>query len=216
MLGLAQQPCQLGVFLNTPTQKHGTERLPAKVLRIKNRMLDKAELNALIGDPHAWDMLYAEEPGKPAQPFWAGKLAAFALATKKFKACGIKLKFGLKPFEIEFAEATVKSVQLECNVGGLTAMSFTIVCLKSNIQGDLVKLDDHLDLSADIAVVLGDPEDDDDGDEEQDELDLGHPTEIATASEAEPEEPLTEGQAEIAAPRRGRRPRSVPAGDALN
>lgn len=214
MLDFEQQPCQLGVFLNTPTQKHGTERLPAKVLRIKNRMLRKAELNALIGDPHAWDMLYAEEPGKPAQPFWIGKLAAFALATKKFVHCAIKLKFGLKPFAVEFVEAMVKSVQLECHVGGLTAMSFTIVCLKSNIQGDLVKLDDHLDLSADIAVTLGDPDDDDDGDEGQDELDLGHPLEVSPTSEMQEE--LTQGQTEILPTKRGRRPRSVPAGDALN
>jgi hypothetical protein len=171
MLNLDNRPCKLGVYLNTPTQKHGEERVPAKVLGIKNILLSKTELNDLLGDPHAWDALYIEHKGKPAEPIFADKLGPLSVVGK-FKGSTVNLSFGLKPYEIDFEEATCKSLKLQRQAGGLTALSLTIVCLKSNIAWELARLDEHLDSSAHIAVELGEPEDDDAEEEDQDELDL--------------------------------------------
>lgn len=227
---LDSRPCKLGVYLNTPTQRHGDDRVPAKVLGIKNILLEKAELNALLDDKHAWDALYVERKGKPAMPIFADKLGPL-LVLGKFKNSSITLTFGLKPYEIAFAEATCKTLKLERTEGGLTALSLTLVCLKSNIAGELARLDEHLDGSADILLKLGDPEDDDAGDEddeaEQQGLDLDH-TRSASATKRETdqqrEERIGQAQAEALAKstpingskRRSRAAKSTPTGDAVN
>jgi hypothetical protein len=75
-LTFESKPATLGVSLATPTQKHGEDRVPAKAIRIKGMMLDKAEFIQLcerIGvehSEHAWDQLFNERKGKPAEPFW--------------------------------------------------------------------------------------------------------------------------------------------------
>lgn len=69
MLNLDSRPATLGVSLGTPTEKHGDERVPAKNIRVKNVLLSKDELNDLLGDKHAWDMLYVEKKGKGPEQF---------------------------------------------------------------------------------------------------------------------------------------------------
>lgn len=185
MLQLDSRPCRLGVYLNTPTQKHGDERVPAKVLGIKNILLTKAELNELLDDKHAWDALYVEHKSKPAEPIFADKLGALRMLGK-FKESGVSLSFGLKPYEIEFGDCTLKSLTLDRQEGGLTALSLTLVCLKSNITGDLARLDEHLDSSANIELSLGEVQDEDaEDDEEADQqgLDLTPGAKIGGAAE---------------------------------
>jgi hypothetical protein len=227
---LDSRPCKLGVYLNTPTQKNGDERVPAKVLGIKNILLTKDELNELLDDKHAWDALYVERKGKPAMPIFADKLGPL-IVLGKFKGSTVNLSFGLRPYEIAFTEATCKSLKLERTEGGLTALSFTVVCLKSNVGGELARLDEHLDGNADIVLRLGDPEDDDADDEDEDAkqegLDLDH-TRSASASKRETdkqrEERIGQHQADALAKstpvngkqRRGRAPKITPTGDSVN
>jgi hypothetical protein len=167
MLHLDNRPCKLGVYLNTPTQKHGEDRVPAKVLGIKNILLNKDELGELLEDSHAWDSFYVEHPGKPAQPIFADKLGPLPVRGK-FKGSAVKLSFGLKPYEVTFAQATCQSLKLERQEGGLTALSLTLVCLKSDVAGELARLDEHLDSSAHIVLEFGDPDDEEEGDEDED------------------------------------------------
>jgi len=173
---LDDKHCDLGIYLNGPTQKHGDERLPAKVIGVKNVPLGKDELNDFFGDKHAWDMLYVESKGKPAIDFWKDKLGKLPLAISKFKGSNVALKFGLKPYEVTFADCTVKSCEIERTEGGVTMLSFTVVGLKSNISGDLARLDEYLSKNANVCVDFGDPADEgEDGDEDSDpELDLDH------------------------------------------
>lgn len=165
--------CDLGVYLNTPTQKHGDERVPAKVIGVSGIPLGKEELNEFTGNPHAWDMLYVDTPGKPAVDFWQDIIGDMPLAVAKFKNSCVTLKFGMKPHEVCFDDCTVKSCKLKRTTGGVTLLSFTVVGLKSNITGDLAKLDEFLDTSGTVSVAFGDPEDEDDEDDEQ-ELNLDH------------------------------------------
>jgi len=173
---LDDKHCELGIYLNTPTQKHGDERLPAKVIGVAGVPLSKEELNAFFGNPHAWDMLYVDTPGKPAADFWADNLGPMSLAVGKFKGSCVTLKFGLKPHEVCFDDCTVKSCKITRTAGGVTMLAFTVVGLKSNISGDLAKLDEFLDTSANVSIAFGDPadEDDEESDDDQDELDLDH------------------------------------------
>jgi hypothetical protein len=170
---LESKPCKLGVYINTPTQKHGDERVPAKVLGVKDLLLTKEEFNELMDDKHAWEMLYVEAKGKAAEPFWQNKFAEFHHAVAKFIDSEVTLTFGLKPYRVDFASATIKSVKLDPQTGGLVAMSFTIVCLKSNISGHLSNLDEHLNSSANVTVKFGNPANEEtEDDEDQPELNL--------------------------------------------
>ena len=174
---LDDKHCDLGVALGTPTQKHGDERLPAKVLGFSGVPMGKDEVNEFFGDKHAWDMLYVEAKGKPAKDFWLDKLAIeIPLAVKKFKSCIVVLKFGVS-CEVTFSDCTIKTCRIRRTEGGITLLSFTLVCLKSHIRGDLARLDEFLSQSANVSIEFGDPADEDedeDSDEDQDELDLDH------------------------------------------
>jgi hypothetical protein len=192
LLSLDSRPCTLGVYLNTPTQKHGDERVPAKVISIKNILLDKDQLNELLGDRHAWDALYVEHKGKPAEPIFPDRLGQLPVLGK-YKDSQVELSFGLKPYEISFTDATLKSLKLDRQSGGLTALSLTMVCLKSNITGDLARLDEHLDGSANVAIELGDldedEDDEDDEDRDQPALDLDHSKSAAPAKNGSASKP---------------------------
>ena len=179
MLQIDSRPGKLGVSLATPTQKHGEERVPAKSVRVKNVLLTKAEVISLaehIGVPdakHAWDMLFNERKGKPAEPFWAGKLTH--TIPGRFKDCSGEISFGIAPYVVSFGGATVSRLTFDEQIGGMVAVSFMLMALKSNIRGDLAKLDEYLGADVNVALELGDPgedEDEDEKDADQESLDL--------------------------------------------
>jgi hypothetical protein len=175
-IALDKRPCILGVSLNTPTQKHGDERVPAKGIRVKNILLTKEELNTFFDDKHAWDMLYVEHKGKPAEPFWTGKLGSLPVPGKWKGSVGT-IHFGVHDYHVTFVEAVISKVLLEPQTGGLTAMSITLLALKARISGELARLDEYLGKNVSIALEFGDPDEEDsdeesDVDEEQESLDL--------------------------------------------
>lgn len=186
---LEDKHCHFGVYLNGPTQKHGDERVPAKVFGIGGIPLGKDELNKFTGNPHAWDMLYVDKPGKPAEDFWQDIIGDMPLAVGRFKNSCVTIKFGMKPHEVTFDDCTVKSCKIKRTTGGVTMLSFTVVGLKSNISGDLAKLDEFLDTSGTMSVAFGDPEGDDEEDDEKDqeELDLDHQKATAAGAKVKTE-----------------------------
>lgn len=179
MLKLDSREVKLGVNLATPTQKHGEERVPMKVLRLKNILLTREEVEVFFDDKLAWEMLYLERKGKPAQPYWGEKLGALPVPGK-WRESAARITFGLKPHSCEFTDAQFSRVQMEPQVGGLTAMSLTLGCLKSHIKGDLAGLDDYLGAMVNVSLEFGAPGEEDDADEEdvdaQPELDIKHVT----------------------------------------
>lgn len=187
MLTLDLRPAKLGVNLNTRREKHGDDPVPAKDLRIKNILLTEAEINALFDAPDAWDRLYVHgvkasktHSGAPPTPYWGKKLGALPVPGK-WRESWVLVKFGLHEFEADFKVARLSKVKLEPQVGGLTAMSLTVSCLKANIAGAQAEhLDEFLDTDVTVSIEFGDPDDDDDDDDEQDELALDHNAE-ATA-----------------------------------
>lgn len=174
---LDRRACKQGVNLNTRRQKHGKEKLPAKDVRLLGIPFSKDELNGFFQNTHAWDMLYVERKGKPAEPFWNGPVPIETFEVPgKWRESSASISFGLKPYSVSFGDATIKRVSMICTVGGITMVSLTISCLKSNIRGDLGMLDDYLDTTMECELEFGEagPVDDDDEDEDQDELDLDH------------------------------------------
>lgn len=224
MLTLDLRPAKTGVNLSTRREKHGDENPPAKDLRLKNILLTKEELNEFFDDKHAWDMLYNERKGKPAEPFWAQKLGALPVPGK-WRESIASISFGLKPYECTFTDARLSRASLEPQVGGLTAMTLTLSCLKSNIGGDLASLDDYLDAMVTVSLEFGeaaDEESDEDEDEDHPQLDLtpkgeiGAPDEERASAKTRDQEiaQRIEADRNNDQPKRGRK--SAPTGDALN
>jgi hypothetical protein len=175
-LELDPRACKQGVSLNTRWQKHGEEKLPAKDIRLLDVPISKSELNDFFQNANAWNMLYVERKGKPPEPFWSDKIPSFDVPGK-WRKSSASLSFGLKPYSVSFGDSVLSRVSLACTTGGITLMSLTISCLKSNIRGDLAMLDDYLDATMRCEVEFGEegPGDDDgDDDDDQDELDLEH------------------------------------------
>lgn len=61
MLTITPRPCQLGTSINTRTEMHGDESVPACDIPLVGITLDAEELGALLGDPTAHRALYRTE-----------------------------------------------------------------------------------------------------------------------------------------------------------
>lgn len=171
MLTFDKRPCKIGPSINTRTEKHGDESVPAMDIPLTAILLDKHELNELLGDPHAWDCLFVERKGKPAEPMFAKSLKPFAVVGK-FQECRASLWLGLKPELLELADVKLAKLKLEPSTGGMTALSVTV---QSPCEESAARLLQFLDSQIDVALDFGDAVA---GEEEQPELELEHGTPV--------------------------------------
>lgn len=162
-----KSPCKLGVNLSSRREKHGTDPVCAKDLRVKGYMLNKANLCRFFDDKHVWDMWFIERgKNNPVEPFLHGRTDDATGIKGKWKDSSVTIEFGLKPYSVTFAGCTISRVDHTRQIGGLVAMDFTISCLKRNITGDLALIDDFLDCQVDALIEFG-PEDEDEDDDDK-------------------------------------------------
>lgn len=166
MLTLDKRPARIGLSINTRTEKHGEESVPAMDIPLTGILLTKDEVNALLDDKHAWDSLYVERKGKPSEPMFAKTLKPFA-HVGKWKGSAITLYVGMKP-EMYELEGKLSRAKLTPQTGGLTALSITVQVTAE----DAVPLIHFLDSAIDVELEFGD-ETDEEGEEDQPELNLG-------------------------------------------
>jgi hypothetical protein len=166
MLELDKRPCKIGTSINTRRELHGEDPVPAMDIPLANILLTKAELNELLDDRHAWDMLYLDHKGKPAEPMFGKVFKPFALLAKY--SGDVAIYVGLKPEMIELADVKLTKLKLEPQTGGLTALSLTVQATPD--MHAAARLFEHLDCPVDVLIEFADP--DEDSDEEQPELNL--------------------------------------------
>jgi hypothetical protein len=171
-LSLEKRPCRIGVSINTRREMHGEEPVPAMDIPLTNILLDKGELNALLGDKFAHDSLYTTKASKPAEPTFARSLKPFSVIGK-FANSRVVIWVGLKPEMLELAEVKLVKLKLEPQVGGLTALALTVQTIANDGETQLLQF---LDSSADVAIDFGEPVAD--AEEAQDELSLEHGTPV--------------------------------------
>lgn len=152
MTHFATRPCKLGQSVNTRTEKHGDDSVPACDIPVSGFMLEKAELDELVGKDF-WNCMFNNGNGKKADmPLWE-KLATMKLADKY--SGGVTIVLGPNVKDIELEDVTIAGITLEPLAGGLTAVSFKIQA-SDDVEKFVHKLIARLDTEIDLQVEFGD------------------------------------------------------------
>ena len=122
-MNLTKRPCKLGSSLNTRTEKHGEDEVPACDIPIVGLMLDKAELDALVGE-HFWNVLFNTPIGDGKLPAPAWPQIANVKLKDKFAGSAI-IHLGDNVKAVDLAGVTIKGISLDPLEGGLTEVSLT-------------------------------------------------------------------------------------------
>ncbi|MFO1465844.1 MAG: hypothetical protein U1F35_05295 [Steroidobacteraceae bacterium] len=131
MLTLKTRPCRIGPSINTRTERHGDEDVPALYIPIGAVLLNDEEINTLLREPLAHEALFNTGGAMPEPMLPMIK----ALKLKdKFEECRVALLLGLKREKIELQGVKVAKVSIEPLPGGLTAMEFTIQTTPDDLE----------------------------------------------------------------------------------
>ena len=122
-LKLSKREIDLGDSINTRTQKHGSEKVTAFDVPLKNMALSKEELCEVCLNPRAYRLLYSRRKGRPDQPIWGKLVDSFHL---RGKITGVSAVLYLGRRQLRIADATLKTVFFETPEGGTALLSGTL------------------------------------------------------------------------------------------
>ena len=134
-LNLPKRPADIGGSINTRTEMHGKDKVPAHDIMIATTIVGPEETGALTGTDDAYDRLYREENGLivPAFPYFAPQ--RFAV---KFQ--GAKVRVWLQSGdEVDFEDASLKDVTLFLATGGNSGLVYKLQVTDADRQ--------HLDIA---------------------------------------------------------------------
>lgn len=152
MLSLNKRPARIGPSINTPTEKHGEEDVPACDIPIEGIMLEREELNALLDDPYAHDALFNHRSqGKVDEPIFR-KFKALQFR-EKFEEGAVTFFVGMGAEKIELKSVKLARVTLDPQVGGLTELSLSVQC---NPSADTVaQLFTYMNHDVEVEIAFG-------------------------------------------------------------
>lgn len=127
VLNLKKRPCKIGLGINTRTEKHGDDDVPACDIPLEGVMLEAKELDALLGDGAHKALFASAGKGSVDEPRLR-QLKPLKLKDK-FEECAATIFVGMDDAgEVEIENAKLANITLEPQVGGLTAMSLKVQC----------------------------------------------------------------------------------------
>lgn len=129
-LNLTKRPCKLGPSINTRTEKHGEEDKPAADIPITGLLLDRDELQDLLGAGY-YSALFNTK-GKLIEPRLE-KFRDFALRDK-FEHAAVTLIFGLDNTEVTLLNVRFASITLSPQTGGMTEVSLKVQAMPTSEQ----------------------------------------------------------------------------------
>lgn len=121
MLSLAKRPCKIGSSINTRTEKHGDEDVPACDIPLSGLMLSRDELDTLLG-PGAHEAFFRQVDG------------SFDVAFKQLKSLALRNKFEQATVELavvyggmlRLSGVRLARITLKPVYGGLTELSLQV------------------------------------------------------------------------------------------
>lgn len=152
MLKLDSRSCKIGPSINSRTEKHGDEDIPAMDIPLSAIPLSKDELNALLGEPLAWNSFYNERKDGFAEPLLKG-IKPIGLEAK-YEGAEVTLRLGLNLLEVELLDVKLTKLKLEPTAGGATSLSLTVQCLLEDHAKALYSWMNH---DASVEIMTGDP-----------------------------------------------------------
>lgn len=121
MLSLKQRPCILGDKY-AGKKKRDTEVRTLK-LELKDIELSREEVNALLGEPHAYEALY-DTSAHPIRPFLAC-IKALEIAAS-WTGARVVLWYELGATKVELKNATLSKIKITPPLGGDTRLSLSV------------------------------------------------------------------------------------------
>lgn len=119
MLTLNRRPCWLGNDYSGKVVDEDGRIIRTLVFQLDKVMLDERELNALLGEPHAYISLYNDSADGPVPFLTCFKSLEFE---KSIESANVKIMYGLDSTQ-EFAGVTLSKIKLALCDGGMTALS---------------------------------------------------------------------------------------------
>lgn len=124
---ITNRPCKIGTSIPSRAEMHGDESVTAMDIPVEGIMLDAEELNMLLGEPRAHDVLYTKGvTGKPAEPALSKIRTLYV--DDKYEGATVTFRLGLAREEVKLGNVKLAKLELEPQVGGMTALSLTIQC----------------------------------------------------------------------------------------
>lgn len=156
MLTLSKRPAKIGVAINSRRELHGETPVTALDIPLGDIMLDAAELNAILREPHAHNVLFNESGvamgGRISEPVFK-HISALALADK-IEGATVTIVHGVEAIELRLAPVRLAKIKLQPQVGGLTAMTCTVQCTP-DLNAGIAALLERLDTVVDVEIDCG-------------------------------------------------------------
>lgn len=150
LITIGRRPCKIGSSVNTRSEKHGDEDVPACDIPLDGIMLEAEELNTLLADPGAHRALFSKpRNGAPQEPMFK-QLKPFVLVDKFTGSVELTLA-GQVVLELE--DVTLARVRIEPQVGGLTMLSLQVQCAPP--VEDMAHVIGFLNSTADVSITFG-------------------------------------------------------------
>jgi hypothetical protein len=151
---ITKRPCRIGSSINTRTEKHGDEDVPACDIPLEAIMIDANELNILLGDTGAHKALFrkGKNGSETIQEPAFRQLKSFVLKDK-FEDANVLLTVGINGTEVELADVKLAKVTLAPQVGGLTELSLQVQATPD--VEDIAEILQYLNGEEDVAIEFG-------------------------------------------------------------
>lgn len=149
MLSLSNRPCRIGSSINTRTEKHGDEDVTALDIPLNEIMIEDVELNILLQEPHASNVLFNAPPGKLAEPVFKS-IKSLRLKDKIEGASVIITLNGST--EVKLSDCKISKVTLDPQIGGLTCVSLQVQCTPK-LDSLIARLLEKLNCEATVEIL---------------------------------------------------------------
>jgi hypothetical protein len=150
-LHLDQRACKLGPSINCRTEKHGDEDEPACDIPLVGILLEKSEVNDLVGKLF-WESLFDTRSGGKAPKVLFPDLAPRRLQEKYTGSVSIELGPNINDVELE--DITFAGVTLEPLEGGLVSLSLKVQC-SDKIEKFIAKLVARQNTEVEVEITFG-------------------------------------------------------------
>lgn len=151
MLTLNQRDCRLG-------EKYAGKKIADKEARslkldLEEIMLDDVELNCLLGEPHAHQVLY-NMGRKPIEPYL--KAVKALELSEAITGAHVEIYYQYGTAKVEMPKAKLSKIRLELRAGGQTAMSCTVEAVPA-LDHHIVDLIDRIGTGVEVMIAAVPP-----------------------------------------------------------
>ncbi len=139
MLTLNRRNCLLGLKSSTDGKEVDGTEVKLLTLELEDIPLEKRELCALLGEPHAWNVLYNNV--RPPEPYL--KCLKSLELRAAVEGAAVTLVFGVDESSVAMTKVKLSKLKLELKSGGVTNLSCKVTAAPA-LDATFAQLLEHL------------------------------------------------------------------------